>query len=97
MLSCMSTCVYSCICNNFWFEDKYSALHMVHGNTYLHMYGSHLHMRTMIMMMLWVTMGMYVSFVSPSLTMKRCSCVDKCQLQYCTDFIDTHTHTHSAC
>ena len=28
-----------------------------------------------MMMMLWVTMGMYVPFVAPSLTLRRCSCV----------------------
>ena len=41
-----------------------------------------------MMRMLWVTMGMYVPFVVPSLTLRRC---DKCQLQYCTDCIDKHT------
>ena len=28
-----------------------------------------------MMRMLWVTMGMYVPFVAPSLTLKRCPCV----------------------
>ena len=27
------------------------------------------------MRMLWVTMGMYVPFVAPSLTLRRCPCV----------------------
>ena len=35
-------------------------LHMVRGNTYLHMYGLHLHRRTMMIRMLWVMMGMSV-------------------------------------
>ena len=42
---------------------------------YLHMYGLHPHRRTMIMRMLSVTMGMYVPFVVPSLTPRRCPCV----------------------
>ena len=28
-----------------------------------------------MMRMLWVTMGMYVPFVAPSLTLRKCSCV----------------------
>ena len=44
-------------------------------STYLHMYGLHLHRRTMMMRMLWVMMGMYVPFVAPSLTLKRRPCV----------------------
>ena len=46
-----------------------------------------------MMRMLWVMMGMYVPFVAPSLTLKRCPCVTsvKCELQYCTDCIDTYT------
>ena len=61
----MSTCVYSCIsCGNFLCEDRYGALHIVRGNTYLHMYGLHLHRRTMMMRMLWVMMGMFVPFVA---------------------------------
>ena len=68
-------CVYSCICSNFWFENQYGTLHMVHGNMYLHMYGLHLRRRTMIMRMLWVAMGMYVPIVAPSLTLRRCPCV----------------------
>ena len=28
-----------------------------------------------MMRMLWVTMGMYVPFVAPSLTLRRCPCV----------------------
>ena len=30
-----------------------------------------------MMRMLWVTMGMYVPFVAPSLTLRRCPCVTK--------------------
>ena len=44
---------------------------MVRENTYLHMYGLHLHRRTMMMRMLWVMMGMFVPFVAP----RRCPCV----------------------
>ena len=51
-------CVYSCICISFSSEHKYGTLHMVHGTTYLHMCGPHLHMRTLMMRMLWVMMGM---------------------------------------
>ena len=46
--------------------------HMAHGNMYQHMYGPHLHRRTMTMRMLWVMMGMYVPFVALSLTLNRC-------------------------
>ena len=48
-----------------------------------------------MMRMLWVMTGMSMLFVAPSLTAKRCPCVNKCELQYCTDCIDTHTHTHT--
>ena len=44
-----------------------------------------------MMRMLWVMMGMFVPFVAPSLTPKKMSMCDKCELQYCTDCIDTHT------
>ena len=37
---------------------------VVHGNTYLHMYGPHMHKRTTMMRMLWVTMGNCVCFVA---------------------------------
>ena len=50
--------MYSCICSNFLFEVRYGTLHMVRGNTYLHMYEPHLHRRTMMMRMLWVMMSM---------------------------------------
>ena len=66
--TCISTCVHSCICSNLGFEDRYDILHMRRGNTYLHLYGRHLHRRTMIRRMLWVMMGMYVPFVTASLT-----------------------------
>ena len=47
-----------------------------------------LNRRTMMMRM-WVTMGMYVSFAAPSLTLRRCPCVIcvSCNI----DCIDTHT------
>ena len=80
MLSCMSTCVYSYICSNFLFEDKYGTLHMVHGNMYPHMYGPHLHRRTMMMRMLWVTMGMHVPFVAPSLDPEKMSMCERCNI-----------------
>ena len=48
---------------------------MVHGNMCVHMYGLHLHRWTMMMRMLWVTMGMCVPFIAPSLTLRRCPCV----------------------
>ena len=66
---CVCVCVCVCVCQC----TPYNI--MVHGNTYLHMYGPHLHRRTMMMKMLWVMMGMYVPFVAPSLTVKRCPCV----------------------
>ena len=87
----MSTCVYSCICINFLFEDRYGTLHMVRGNTYLHMYGLHLHRRTMMMRMLWVMMGMFVPFVAPSLTLRRCPCVTSVN---CNIVRIALTHTH---
>ena len=67
---------------------------MVRGNTYLHMYGLHLHMRTMMMRMLWVMMGMYVRFVAPSLTLKRCPCVTSVNRNVVRIAL-THTHTHT--
>ena len=66
-------------------------VHMVHGNTYLHMYGPHLHRRTMMMRMLWVMMGMFVPFVAPSLTLKRCPCVTSVN---CNIVRIALTHTH---
>ena len=60
------------------------------------MYGLHLHRKTLMMRLLWVMMGMYVPFVAPSLTLRRCSCVTSgncnISLQCCTDCIDTHTY-----
>ena len=57
-----------------------------------HMYGLHLHSKTMMMRMLWVMMGMFVLFVAPSLTLKRCLCVTsvKCNIEW---IALTHTHT----
>ena len=74
------TDLYECVrillhLQQFCFEDKCRTLHMVPGNTYLQIYGLHLHRRTMMMRMLWVTMGMYVPFVAPSVTLRRCPCV----------------------
>ena len=48
---------------------------MVRGNMYLHMYGPHLHKRTMMMRMFWVTMVVYVPFVAINLNPKRCPCL----------------------
>ena len=48
---------------------------MVHETMYLRMYGLHLHTKTMMMRMLWVTMGMYVPFVAPTLSLRRCPCM----------------------
>ena len=42
-----------------------STRHMVHGKTYLHMYGQHMHRKTAMIRMLWVMMGMCVRFVAP--------------------------------
>ena len=83
--------MYSCICSNFRFEDKYGTLHKVRGNTYLHMYRPHLHKRTMMMRMLWVMMGKYVPFVAPSLTLKSCPCVTSVN---CNIVRIAWTHTH---
>ena len=40
-----------------------------------------------MMRMLWVMMGMYVPFVAPSLSLKRCPCVTSVNC----NCIDTHT------
>ena len=44
--------------------------------------------------MLWVMMGMYVPFVAPSVTLKRCLCMTsvKCNI---VRIALTHTHTHT--
>ena len=56
-------------------------------------YGPHLHRRTMMMRMLRVLMGMYVPFVAPSLTLKRCPCVTSVNCNIVRIAL-THTHTH---
>ena len=35
-----------------------------------------------MMRMLWVTMGMYVPFVAPSMTLRRCPCVTSVSCQF---------------
>ena len=49
------------------------------------------HRRTMMMRMLWVMMGMFVPFVAPSLTLKRCPCVTSVN---CNIVQIALTHTH---
>ena len=44
-----------------------------------------------MMRMLWVMKGMFVPFVAPKSESEQMSMCDKCELQYCTDCIDTHT------
>ena len=44
-----------------------------------------------MMWMLWVMMGMYVPFVAPSLTLKRCPCVTSVN---CNIVRIALTHTH---
>ena len=68
--SCMSTWVYSCIRSNFLFEDKYGTLHMVHGNMDVHMYS-----KTMMIRILWGTIGMYELFDASRLILRRCPCL----------------------
>ena len=86
--SCMSTCRYSCICNSFRRQVRYPP------------YGLWEHVlahvcacmdRAMMMRMLWVMMGMYVPFVAPSLTMKRCPCVTSVNRNIVRIAL-THTH-----
>ena len=67
----------------FLYLKTSTTLHMVHGNMYLRTYGSHLHRRTMLMRMFWVTMGMHVSFVTPSLTPRRFPCVTSVSCNMC--------------
>ena len=55
------------------------------------LYGLYLHRRTMMMRMLWVMMGMFVPFVAPSLTLKRCPCVTSVN---CNIVRIALTHTH---
>ena len=44
-----------------------------------------------MMRMLWVMMGMFVPFVAPSLTLKRCACVTSVN---CNIVRIALTHTH---
>ena len=43
-----------------------------------------------MMRMLWVTMGMYVPFVAPRLTLRRCPCVKSVSCNI-VQIADTHT------
>ena len=47
-----------------------------------------------MMRMWWVVMGMYVPFVAPSLTLKRCPCVTSVNCNIVRIAL-THTHTHT--
>ena len=46
-----------------------------------------------MMRMLWVMMEMYVPFVAPSVTLKRCPCVTSVNCNIVRIAL-THTHTH---
>ena len=86
----MSTCVYSCICSNFLFEDRYGTLHMVRGNTYVHMYGLPTQEDNDDDDVVGDD-GDVCALCCTKSDPEKMSMCDKCELQYCTDCIDTHT------
>ena len=48
-----------------------------------------------MMRMLWVMLGDVYALCCTKSNPEKMSMCDKCEMQYCTDCIDTHTHTHT--